>query len=112
MHTFFQSRRRKAGVVTLVIALAVTAVWIRSRIVEGDLSFVYSDLRSRDGAIEKSVVTLNTSRYGGTEHDWVARHVHWRVPYGIEVVPLALISAYLLLVPVRKQPPTAGQPHT
>jgi hypothetical protein len=111
MHTFFHGWRRKAGVVTLGLALAMTAVWIRSRIVEDDLSFVYSDLRSRDGGIERSVVTLNTSRYSGNEHNWVARSVHWRILYGIVATPFTLLSAYLLLVPSRKQPPTASHPH-
>jgi hypothetical protein len=103
MREFFRGWRRKGGVVTLVIALAFTAVWLGSRIVEDDLSYVSSDLRSRSGGIEKSDLTLVTSRYGGLKRNWAEREIAWRVPYGIVAVPLTLFSAYLILWKPRKR---------
>jgi hypothetical protein len=39
MHTFFRGSRRKAGVVALVVALALIGTWIRSRMI-ADLAVV------------------------------------------------------------------------
>jgi hypothetical protein len=70
----------EAGCAALLIALAFTAVWLRSRIVEDDLSYVSSDLRSRSGGIAKSDITLVTSRYGGIKRSWAEREIASRVP--------------------------------
>ena len=43
MGEFFKGWRRKAGLVTLAMAMVLTAAWMRSRVVEDIVSFTWSD---------------------------------------------------------------------
>ena len=104
MKDFFHGWRRKAGCVTLVMALAVTGAWVRSNIVEDDLSFLYPDLQSSEGGIEWTFLTWRRELFKGREGNWLVRQVYWRVPYGFVATPLTLLSAYLLLGQPRKPP--------
>ncbi|MDB5343031.1 MAG: hypothetical protein JWP89_1408 [Schlesneria sp.] len=63
------------------------------------------------------LVTLEEGSSLTPTHVYVPREeqgaalVNWTVPYWSIVLPLTLLSAYLLLVPSRKRPPTESQPH-
>lgn len=126
MRTFFYGWRRKAGVATLLMALSIMAMWVRSRIVGDALLFEYQG-RQRyvvsaygrlmwwsdenifpfDYAIGQPLDVdrqeFELAQLDGTP--FVA------LPYWYLVIPLTLLSAYMLLVPSRKRSPTESQPH-
>ncbi|MDB5345651.1 MAG: hypothetical protein JWP89_4028 [Schlesneria sp.] len=67
MHTFFHGRRRKAGIVTLVMACLVVGMWMRSLLVRDQISFwdraTLRQIASDDG-------TLRFGRVTWTDHDF------------------------------------------
>jgi hypothetical protein len=187
MHTFFHGWRRKAGVATLVMALAFTAGWVRSFYLVDVVKFqsgkrIEDSLRSgSDGlslarcyesddagfgfrqpigslrfatasrfeSIPVSIAPLvaESMESGGEsiapnaettvdelpdediviKWEWAWQWCGFSVggfeivdgelqvgvttPYWGIVIPLTLLSAYLLLFPLRKRLPTAGQAH-
>ena len=90
MREFFQGWRRKAGLATLAIALALTVGWVNS----------YSHgfnvkVESVDG-----IVTIDTlSIPEGVAIN--GQYLCWYVPYWFIVLPLTLLSAWLLLIKPR-----------
>jgi hypothetical protein len=136
MWSFFHGWRRKAGVATLVMALAFTGFWIRSRTtvdmivtppfcearllfgsfhegIRPGITFEKSDFFLPPSPLPSSLAIRN-QLFGvwftfPRDNLWWEGHpriAHWSV-----AVPLTLLSAYLLLVPSRKRPPTESQPH-
>jgi hypothetical protein len=136
MRQFLYSWQRKAGVVTLVMALVLTGEWIRSRVVQDQIIlgvnkrchvvvssrgylrwFAIDDgsppfLSWRSGVftdISNEKFLLATGR--GTAVVTVYAGRDWIVPYAFGAVPLTLLSAYLLLSQPRKRLPIASEPH-
>ncbi|HEY4259609.1 MAG TPA: hypothetical protein VGM98_05610 [Schlesneria sp.] len=66
MHTFFHGWRRKAGVVTLVIALAALGLWVRTR-VACDLF----EMRPNDTAIFSLALNQSSIEFN---HHWEEAH--------------------------------------
>lgn len=120
MHTYFHGWRRKAGVVSLVMACLLCGMWVRSRIVGDGLLFQYLGKQryfaSAYGRIiwwsDDNIFPFDYSLGGPLPavHS-VFEESQFTMPYWSLVVPLTLLSAYLLLVPSRKQQPTASQHH-
>ena len=141
MHSFFHGWRRKAGVVTLGLALVLMAGWIRSthfqdcvvppRWTNLDVCFI-----SEEQAI--ACQTLGRARFYPLGAPlWQANYLvphrpseiawQWELggfrylcnsdircvvaPYWSLAIPLTLLSAYLILWKPRKQQPTASKPH-
>ncbi len=139
MHTFFHGWRRKAGVVTLVLACLLTSLWVRSLSIADEINvdrygYMYA-LESKAGDIcclrwtgwVGGTVTWQTSPHrdgGAHSFDGVHRfsagtnfgpdlsHVGetgiyppdrratgqgFRISYSAFVLPLTLLSAYLIL---------------
>ncbi|HEY4263043.1 MAG TPA: hypothetical protein VGM98_22975 [Schlesneria sp.] len=108
MRTFFYGWRRKAGVVTLVMALAFMGLWMRSRASDDELAVCGMQFKSYGGVFERSdFMFLDVDSFNSSE----VRHVYWRLQYAWFAFPLTLLSAYLILVPSRKQPPATSQSH-
>ncbi len=153
MRTFLHGWRRKAGVATLVVALAVFGMWTRSLyftdICCANLFGDYHVIQSRHGIavwlrqIGIGVIADVTDSYGKIDHyrpeyryskwneawepdevwrcDWQyrlgeagagcheqmddgkLRTLWWRIAYWELVVPLTLLSAYLILWKPRKR---------
>jgi hypothetical protein len=122
MHTFFHGWRRKAGVVALVMALALMGGWIRSYALLDDVSF---STPWRSHCIVSASGKL--SWVAGYEEHWPLAWVtvsridddgglealyfgepsifdsRWIVSYWIPTIPLTLLSAYLILWKPRKR---------
>lgn len=108
MHIFFYGWRRKAGVVALVMALALVCLWIRSGV-----AYCSTSLR-----LHGSQYTLFSHNGGVTfwhqkETDFGYKETEWLTPsivaqrpgcsYPVIVLPLTLLSAYLILWKPRKR---------
>lgn len=169
MKEFFHGWRRKMGVATLVMALSLTGLWVRSQCMIDDLWYLpegapcHSLTLSPFGIrwVRSDARLINAPHYhweaaaytkqgrGGLDElvwtyweydrvwDWNQNGFHfvllarwdrgisegsgplltplmigvWIVPFWSVVMPVALLSAYLLLVPSRKRLPTTSQPH-
>lgn len=137
MGEFFKGWRRKTGLVTLVLACALMAEWVRSRSVEDNLC-----VRLDDDTVE----LLTSSRFGltrtrivepegdqihvrfffqnqlpgdwNTSRPWFIEQLRglpgpdntffvWHAPHWTIILPLTLLSACLLLSKPRKAKPTA-----
>lgn len=59
MHTFIHGWRRKAGVVTLVMALATLGLWVRSRVTCDSLEMHPNDTSIFSIALNKGSIELN-----------------------------------------------------
>lgn len=100
MREFFHGWRRKAGVITLGLALAVMGLWIRSRIVDDQFTVCGMQFKSYGGVFERSdFLFLDVDRFGSSE----AREVFWSLQYAWVAIPLTLLSAYLILWKPRKR---------
>lgn len=121
MCDFFTGWRRKAGCVTLIVACAVSSMWIRSRSIADDIFLTVGDrrlhLRSAYGqffwggwpAEGRSHFHQNSDRIEDLEAEgfnWARfglremppnNSVHWAVPGSYLAIPLTLLSAWLLL---------------
>ena len=130
MGEFFKGWRRKAGVVTLAMALLPAIGWMRSYIVEDRLAFTSGDFRHAISSFQGNVGWdrwLNIPPAGGFgwSSEWrnsnqpiSPRPTYFRaapgsllgqlqfesraVPYWPFVVPLTLLSAWLILWKPRK----------
>jgi hypothetical protein len=94
MREFFWGWKRKCGVVTLLIACVFAAGWVRSCTVDDVFHLFGLRFVSTLGAIERSTVTFRGIGSGFALNDVM---VFWRVPYWSIVIPLTLLSAWLLL---------------
>jgi len=105
---YFKPWRRKIGMITLVLACLSAAGWARSISVEDVFSFGGRQLRSHSGLIEEFVDTsIDLTDFFGQIRTTRVRVTYWRVPYWSIVVPLTLLSAYLLLSKPRVAKQTA-----
>lgn len=168
MSSFFQHWQRKAGLVTLVVACALSSGWLRSRshcdsiqvpvtthsrLTFGSANHVagfsyetfddpqentfewwsnpdpgsIDEALSMDG-IAPSMTEDSSAESGSNGLSWRIRFASFlfgqseylpdfksqigfaAVPYWSLTIPLTLLSAYLLLVPSRKQPPPNPSP--
>jgi len=93
MLAFFHGWRRKMGVATLVFGCVFMALWVRSYAVFDSYEYrSNTHLDSNAGAL--SCVT-DLYRYQLATRP--SPIVHWNIPYWSIVLPLTLLSAYLLL---------------
>jgi hypothetical protein len=125
MREFFYGWRRKAGVVTLVMSLALMAGWIRSTV-------AYDEFRVTIGTYRPFLLSQESRIWWGrwVDHSRRAPAYGWRnlahrdpdpfarrpggsvtysaipsrMPYGVLVLPLTLLSACLLLSKSRRSP--------
>ena len=104
MGDFFKPWRRKIGVLTLVMACFVAAGWVRSFVVEDN----FGDIISQNGVIKKveyrstaGLIVLDNNgnvlsqTIDTSPTSW--EEPVWRIPYWWIVIPLTLLSAWLLL---------------
>ena len=128
MHTFFHGWRRKAGCVALVIACAITVVWVRSCLVIDNVRIPIGnrrvDLATCRGSLFFEVLPVPTHRNPNVpqpafrnqfrwlvsqinptlrSETWNLRGPIWCIPFRQFAVVFALLSAYLIL---RKPRPT------
>jgi hypothetical protein len=112
MGDFFHGWRRKIGVVTMLMALAFMTLWIRGYC-EGDFIGFQNFTRTYFGfelASDSYSLALNTVDWPQTTHDDSSQFLSMmkqagcvlltrraQVPHWMLVIPLTLISAYLLL---------------
>jgi hypothetical protein len=121
MREFFRGWRRKAGVVTLVMGLAVFAMWMRSmgcadffRIASKDLILCLDSDRAEisiyvihtqnefklwtwdreylDADRTRATFARKWPEYHHAPDEWLILTTHWQL-----VLPLTLLSAYLIL---------------
>ena len=124
MHTFFHGWRRKAGVVTLVMACAMMALWVHSiagyvaaKVVVNDQSYVLMTYHGRFECVtfdrgfhpvDWCFLEAKSSVFAGTRFDRQFQNLHYqiagsvgrvivRVNYEWMVPLLTLRSAYLIL---------------
>jgi len=121
MHTFFHGWRRKAGIVTLVMALATCGMWIRTTVVFDAVQLEHVGFGSARGGIywvyvheqlnwdweTTSESTLRSSFGNMSLAEVLSNELPSEIPYGYVlywwlVWPLTLLSAYLLLWKPRK----------
>jgi hypothetical protein len=115
MFEFFKGWRRKAGVVTLAMAFALAGLWARSNVVVDTVWFSFGDhdhcIFTFYGVLSWWKVPANPSRAVGwwTEeinpsraevaqaYPWFSSGYTRNIPFMSFVIPLALLSAVLLL---------------
>lgn len=113
MHTFFHGWRRKAGIISLVVACVMTGLWNRSLFVEDLVAFprrqAFDSLNGNLYWDSGAIFTFNPGWCAWRTHDLrnprqlEVSLAHWeqshsmRIPYWSMVSPLTLLSAYLLL---------------
>ena len=126
MREFFRGWRRKLGCVTLVMACALMGLWVRSLKLWDFYSFPTSERHHQFDSIDGGFIWSSWDRqppenWASPEWEWIAddadtagsfpgflkfwdnptnRHRHaryWYVYYWSLVIPLTLLSAYLLL---------------
>lgn len=124
MREFFKGWRRKVGCVALLMAVAVFGIWMRSRIVLDDILFTFGDRQisiasfggcclwwswsRRDGDVSRNSWTaIPLNQLDEDEllrtHEEIREELQQRQPmelaifYLLLVLPLTLLSAYLIL---------------
>jgi hypothetical protein len=123
MREFFKPRRRKIGVMTLVLACAFAAGWVRSFsisewVIFEDVHLIITSQFGRiqwnkygwevsDGPIQfgSCDVRLIPPEYETSEY----RNYNQEIPYALLVLPLSILSAWVLL---RKPRPAKPKPAT
>jgi len=132
MGEFFKGWRRKAGCVTLVMACVFMAIWLRTFAATDTIIVGQVGISSVDGVL--AVVTndeIPTPRWESADairldSDRVRFHWQlrlfgfrrgvdgddqaWTIPYWSIVIPLTLLSAYLLLTKPRQSTASVTQP--
>jgi hypothetical protein len=116
MHTFFHGWRPKAGCIMLVMACLVTAMWVRSYLVEEALDISGADWTfetvSQLGSVswkllpnldEKYRPWYHWKRRMTTEEGCLLHHCGGQYPYVVFITPLTFFSAYLILWNPRKR---------
>lgn len=97
MSSFFHGWRRKAGCVTLVMALIVMTAWIRSLVVT-DSVLIWTDTDTAY-AVSTTPHQLHLTRMFmvGTKLGIIDDDIEWTVSCWWFAIPLTLLSACLLL---------------
>jgi hypothetical protein len=126
MHTFFHGWRRKVGIVSLVMACGLTSAWMRSQFFRDvfcwSIGHEAEVIISDDGILSWWRLSLqhplpqrwnpgfvNRGRDGSyyfRARDWyveLGESDSLSVPYWHSVIPLTLLSAYLILWKPRKR---------
>ena len=123
MREFFKGWRRKVGCVTLVVACVVAIAWGRSVRVRDTVEFGFNGSSHyvfiSDGRIEWSRWWYRDGRQPNKTLTWISGPEFippwmlipervppastWAIPYWSLVIPLTLLSAYLLLWKTRKR---------
>ena len=114
MQTFFHSWRRKAGCVTLVMAILLAVSWVRSYVHHEGVAFSVFGRKHTFHVWNGDIVWLSHNPFGnpgtyawsdvispdialdfGTLPDSYGL-IRWIIPHKVLVIPLTLISAYLI----------------
>ncbi|HEY4258608.1 MAG TPA: hypothetical protein VGM98_00550 [Schlesneria sp.] len=132
MREFFRGWRRKIGLVTLVMAVALLGLWSISidrfcylQFPMLGYEFAFASLNGQVAWATRENPDGHFHCRTGTNSQYdVATHLElctlyesgWGsdaqlIDYSPFTLPLAFLSASLLLVPSRKRLPTSGQPH-
>jgi len=123
MGEFFKGWRRKLGVLTLLMACAITSIWLFNSstsfaALPRRIQFAYESDAIKITVDETAVTPVSVTRVvkaedgsASTITTWEPRIIvigsqHVTAPYLTVVLPLALLSAYLLLVKPRIAKPT------
>jgi len=108
MREFFKGWRRKLGVLTLVIALSLTGMWGRSIVIfygDGLSVTPFDEVYFFIGIRQHRLATYG-SHIIWTGYNPDARTGQtWDVTFPAIIIPLTLLSAYLLLSTPRKPVP-------
>jgi hypothetical protein len=112
MREFFKGWRRKTGVVTLMLACVFMACWVRSQTTYDVLSVCDCSVLSYSGDFCFDYYARPNSHPTKWESGAISRDMEFvGVPYSFVVLPLTLLSAYLLLSKPRKPvPKMRGEP--
>ena len=120
MRSFFHGWRRKAGVVSLLMACGLMVSWLRSYISEerfwirmhdrchvithshGRLEQISFDLAKDDGENIRSLGWFSQKHTGNLFPQWHFEPDYHVVAHWLVVLPLTLLSAYLILWKPRK----------
>jgi hypothetical protein len=118
MRAFFHSWRRTAGVATLVMAAVVAGLWLRTNFATDHIQFAAFQRNylvvSHSGGLEWHIAPLVTNevRRVPWKFGWGSVAKNWGDPvpiltapklqYWMLVLPLTLLSAYLILWKPRK----------
>jgi hypothetical protein len=97
MLEFFKGWRRKFGVLTLLMACVFAAGWVRSLIVADRINFFGAQMLSWHGEIMRCVAVLVRTQIGSQTVTSAQETPIWTIPYWSIVIPLTLLSAWLLL---------------
>lgn len=106
MWSFFHSWRRMAGCVTLLMACGFTSLWIRSYIVFDQIAVAGMLFISNSGCFvcswlgwgsDLDIVNWYSETASPFSEDWYFGTDGVRLPFWAISVPLALLSAYLIL---------------
>jgi hypothetical protein len=103
--TYFKPLRRKVGVVTLVMACVFAAGWVRSyseELVNG-IEFPFYDNRYNLVVIPEGIVLGTLVLQGEENQPELVFDDFFEIPHWLIVVPLTLLSAWLLLSKVRQK---------
>ncbi|MEI8383777.1 MAG: hypothetical protein WCJ09_26925 [Planctomycetota bacterium] len=132
MGDFFHGWRRKAGCVTLVMACVVMAMWVRSHNMVDGITFSIGDRHHAIGSMQHGIAwfgwdLIHKDEWGFQSHsvdelgfqsmslsmiveEWnrsaqkaEANPNAWAIRYWSIVLPLTLLSAYLILWKPRKR---------
>lgn len=114
---FFDGWRRKTGCVTLMMALLLMALWVRSDLLV-DHVFVRGNVFSSNGGClvwdwqswglpEANITAWQTDKASPFDEDWYVGRNGVRFPYWAVVVPLTILSADLILRKPATAKPTA-----
>jgi hypothetical protein len=104
MREFFHGWRRKTGIITLVVGLGLMGMWIRSYRLMDIVVKSNHLLGSCEGFLlwcrrPQSKLYFFTCEAFGQKIDPDV----WKIPYGAIVIPLTILSAYLILWKPRKR---------
>ena len=105
---FFKGWRRKAGLVTLAMACVLAVAWMRSYVIEDRI--VLSTTPGASGQHAPGAANMIASRQGKLWlYHWMAAGLEeFAVPYWSLVLPLTLLSAWLILAKPRKAKAATG----
>ena len=134
MGEFFKGWRRKAGLVTLTMAIALFSLWMRSRTIFDVIVFAHGDrqhsvlaaggriywfatikmddsveweIASTDGPLANVLLGLEMTRETLKPHPEL-QFREWLIPYWSLVLPLTLLSAWLIFAKPQNAKATTG----